>query len=206
MLRVVGALRPIPSFFALTTTTTPPIARPYWLVMARGKRSRSNLKVLCHSPPTTCVRYCGAVTSNAHPPTTPPLVLIADIFQEQAAEASAARQRSVDRFMSGKHADAVAAAAMDAPNGEASPRVEAMEEQEAAEYLPVEDAADLVPEELPAAVRRSQRGVVCLSALFLPSMAPCVFSFLLILPRLFPWSMFLVLFSASHGHDRLFRV
>lgn len=45
---------------------------------------------------------------------------------------------------------------MDALNGEASPREESMEEQEAAEYMPVENAADLVPEEPPAAVRRSQ--------------------------------------------------
>ena len=63
--------------------------------------------------------------------------------------------------MSGKHAGAVAAT-VDAPNGATSPRAEAMEEQDAAEYPPVEDAADLVPEEPPAAVRRAQDRVACL--------------------------------------------
>eukprot|EP00752_Nemacystus_decipiens_P007935 g7089.t1 len=63
-------------------------------------------------------------------------------LQEQAAEASAARQRSVDRFSSGKNEGAEAAAA-DALDGEASPRVETMEDHH--------DAADLLPEELPAA-------------------------------------------------------
>eukprot|EP00903_Cladosiphon_okamuranus_P015959 g14741.t1 len=72
-------------------------------------------------------------------------------LQEQAAEISAAQQRSVDLFISGKDDEALAAAAVDASNGEASPRVEATEEQESAEYLPGEDAAGLVPEEPPAA-------------------------------------------------------
>lgn len=45
---------------------------------------------------------------------------------------------------------------MGAPNGEAPPRAEAREDQDVEEYVPVEDAADLEPEEPPAAVRRSE--------------------------------------------------
>jgi len=54
--------------------------------------------------------------------------------------------------MSGKRAG-VPATAADVWNGEASTRAEAMEEEDAAKYMSVEDAADLVPAEPPAAVR-----------------------------------------------------
>lgn len=70
-------------------------------------------------------------------------------MKERAAEASAARQRSVDRFLYGK--EGAAAAAGDAvSNGEATPPREV---HDAAEHLPVEDAAELAPEEPPPAVR-----------------------------------------------------
>ncbi|CAN0265639.1 unnamed protein product, partial [Ectocarpus sp. 13 AM-2016] len=77
-------------------------------------------------------------------------------LQERAAEASAARLRSVDRLMSGQGALASTVAAeeeggaMVVPNGEAFSRSrEAAQQSAAEEYLPVEGAADLGPEEPP---------------------------------------------------------
>ncbi|CAM9600082.1 unnamed protein product [Pylaiella littoralis] len=80
-------------------------------------------------------------------------------LQERGAEASAARLRSVDRLISGQGEAAAATAAtapgtaevQDAQSKGALSQAGATEKQHAVEYMPVEGAADLAPEELPLA-------------------------------------------------------